>query len=256
MIRLALPTLVLAAFTVATPHAEAVRFTIDSSQSSLALDSAIALGAVPGLIAPGGGGETSLSGSLVADVTDTTFEILPGSLFVADDEGSFLPGIPEGPLFLGNNTTPAPASFAFFYPTGMVPQIGIDIAVALRDLTFSIDDTAPRALGGGVLGAGTPDLAIVSGEGHLNAGTPAISPLPVFGVTSVTSGPGTTTLVGNLMTISLPIELVVSEPGGLFSQSTYSGVIVASGVIPEPGSATLLAVFVGAGSLRRRGRYA
>jgi hypothetical protein len=210
-------------------YARAAIFTIDPALSSLSLyATTFSPALIPGVVAPGGT-STSLSGSLQADVTPTTFQLLSGSTLVADDVNTLLPGLPA------DMATPMPGSFAFAYPTAAI--LGVDLQVALRGLTFSIEDGAPRSLGAGVLGAENPNLAIVAGEGHLNAGNPPVSDLTVYSVTSLSSGPGSYTLVGNLMTVTLPFELGVSVGGFFASNSVYSGQIVASGIIPEPSAA-------------------
>ena len=166
---------------LAVSSTQADIFTIDASQSNLTATQSQVFGLFPGTPKPGGD-STSLSGTLVANVTASSLQFLSGSSIIADDEGSFLPGIPDM-KGMANNTTPAPASFAFDYPTE--PLLDIDLEVALRGFELSLEDAAARTLSGGVLGVSATEMAVIAGEGHLNAGMPAISDLTVQDVIGI-----------------------------------------------------------------------
>ncbi|MEM8679049.1 MAG: hypothetical protein AAGF97_06840, partial [Planctomycetota bacterium] len=140
-----LTTTVLAICLSVAGSLHAVEFTIDSSQSTLTAVSSQVFGLFPGTAFPGGD-MTTLSGTLMADVTANTFQIVTGSTIIADDEGSFIPGIPVGGM---PSNTPAAASFAFTYPSA--PVTGIDLESATRGFQLSIEDTMTRPLMGGVL---------------------------------------------------------------------------------------------------------
>ncbi|MEM9657499.1 MAG: PEP-CTERM sorting domain-containing protein [Planctomycetota bacterium] len=244
---LAVKCLSLAAVLLAAGPAHAIELTIDPSQSTMTLDStSFSPFMLPGTTKPDGDA-TSLSGSLSAQITSDSFQLLDGSVLVADDHGAFLPGVPS------DMGTPAPASFAFSYPSAAVT--GVDLEVAIRHMTLSMIDAAPRSLTGGVLGAGVPDFAVLSGEGHLNVGNPPVTPLPVYTVTTLSSEVGSYSLSGDLLSVMIPFEVDVSVGGASPSTTIYSGQIVASGTVPEPAASCLAAIaLAAAGFLRwRRG---
>ncbi|MEM7311704.1 MAG: hypothetical protein AAF497_00995 [Planctomycetota bacterium] len=238
----------LLAICVIVGSSHAVELTIDSSQSILTATESQVFTLFPG-VARSGGDSTSLSGTIMADVTSSSFQIMAGSNIIADDEESFLPGIPDAGV--ANNTTPAPASFVFDYPSSSVT--GLDLQVAIRGLGLSLEDTGARKLSaaGGISGA-TTLMTVAAGEGHLNLGNPAISDLTFQAVTDITVGPGTFSQSGDVMTIDIPVDFttVALDVG---SATTYTGRIVASGMVPEPGSMTLvLGAVIGLFAIRGR----
>ncbi|MEM6329340.1 MAG: PEP-CTERM sorting domain-containing protein [Planctomycetota bacterium] len=238
---------------LATGKAGAAILTIDSDLSSLTAESTTLLtffGNAPGTVNMPGD-TTSLSGALQIDFTPASVQLLGGSRVTATDQGAFLPGVPSG------NTpgdTPEAASFSFSYASEML--IGADLDTATRGYQFQVADTAPRTLSGGVLGAGSPVYLIVAGEAHLGFGMPPLSDLQTFVQTSVSSAAGTFSLVGSELTVSFPFEFTVATEPTNFVQTvtSYSGVIVATGIVPEPASAAMAIAAAGALLLRRRRR--
>ncbi|MEM9149663.1 MAG: PEP-CTERM sorting domain-containing protein [Cyanobacteria bacterium P01_F01_bin.3] len=218
---------------------------IDSSQSNLDIVGSSAadfLGTYTGAPIASGSFETSLGGVLEVALTPTTLELLSGSTLIPVEANSYLPGIPLPPDDTANLVSPDPASYSTIY-AGVGVLMGNPLIVATRGLEFDIADGTPRSLAAGVVGAAVPDVALSAGEGHLNFGSSAISPIGSLGLmgSTVSSGAGTLSGSGPGSTLTLPIEFTIAVDGLISTTTTYSGTIVATQV-PEPGTVSLVAL--------------
>ncbi|MEM6314518.1 MAG: hypothetical protein AAF743_10545 [Planctomycetota bacterium] len=232
-----------AAFTCLGAESRALTLTIDPQLSSIQVATTTGDdgfgGPYVGQPTAAGGFETTVSGTLEVAAAGSTFQVLAGSEFFADDEELFEPGS-------------APASFAITYP-GVVALSGADLSLATRGLAFSIEDAAARSLTGSTVGGGSPAIALTQGVAELNFGNPPVVPLGFLNLSgsAVSSGPGNYEVVGQNATLTLPFQFTVDLPGIVATTTTYSGNLVATGVIPEPTSAALALGFVGVVSASR-----
>jgi len=226
-------------------EAAALTLGIDPTRSSIEITTTTAddgFGPYVGQASAPGGFATTLSGVVEIDVTGSTLQLLSGSTLIADDEELFDPGA-------------ASASFASTYP-GVTILGGQDFSTATRGLGFTIEDAAPRALIATVVEVGAPAVGLTQGVADLSAGNPPQVPLGFLGLTGsgVTTGPGTYEVVGQEATLTLPFEFTIEIAGLISTSTTYAGEIVATGVIPEPTSAALVASVVGLVAASRSGK--
>lgn len=235
-------------------------FILDPSLSSLSIDVTSTF-ANPGSEqeqAPGSW-TTSYSGSIVANVTDTSIQILPATTLVAGISGVWGPA----PIYpttdpptnraeadLGYVNSSAPANYGTVVDYSNRPPIGgVDPPSAsnsaIRDLQITLSDSAPKPLVGGTFSEVGTQPDFLSGIIWLTYGNASVSG-PITNLagdgifvdpTVDTTGDGTLSQTGNLLTMTLPVEFTESHFG---SNIIFSGTIVATATVPEPGTVALL----------------
>ena len=235
-----------------------------------------AIGGVGGPL-PGGGSSdgltASLSGSLLVDVSPSSFQVIARrSLVRVDASGSWLPGPPADP------GSAAPGGLAADFPAND-PDLAFDARGAARGLTFTLADLLPNELTPDGDGAFTFPIDFqhlvptsVGGSLDFESSLPGISGrvalLRGFQVVQ-TTGQGTVVVQENGgREITIPIDTQATftqDHWGLglpvTVQLAFSGQIVAANrlFVPEPGlpllrAAALLAVGVLAHRQRRVAR--
>jgi hypothetical protein len=246
-------------FSGTASFAAPLNFTINPTLSALSID-VTSTNAVVGSEheqAPGSW-TTSYSGSIFANVTDSTIQILPATTLVAGISGVWGPA----PIYpttdpptnraeedLGYVNSSAPANYGTvvnFSNRILNGEVGPSISnSAIRDLQFSLSDSAPKSLVGGTFSEVGIQPGILSGIIWLTYGNASfqgpISNLAGAGITVDptvdTTGDGTLIQSGNLLTMTLPVEFTESHFGSIV---VFSGSIVATATVPEPATAVLL----------------
>lgn len=255
----------------ATAHAATKQFTIDPAQSSLTIAPSTSLfGFLSFPSAPQGDGAytASYSGTIDADVTATTIQLLGTSNLVAGISGAWKPGddysnYPADALSpTGYPNTTVDANYGIFTDFSAGSSFGLPPSslTAIRDLEFSFFDALPKPLAGGTFAEVGTETGITSGTAYYSVGAaPPITDLtlgaPVIDSSALadTAGTGTLTKSGFVYTLSIPVSFTVAYNAFLDIATTYSGTIVATAV-PEPASAAIVAaaLAVGACFVRRR----
>ncbi|MGD9636548.1 MAG: hypothetical protein AB7G28_19550 [Pirellulales bacterium] len=244
----------------AASFAAPLNFTIDPAFSSLSIDVTSTFGVLGSEHeqAPGSW-TTSYTGSIVANVTDSSIQLLPATKLVAGISGVWGPA----PIYpttdpptnraeadLGYVNSSAPANYGTVVDySNRAPIGGIDPPSAsnsaIRDLQLSLSDSAPKSLVGGTFSEAGIQPSFLSGIIWLTYGNASvqgpITNLAGAGITIdptvETAGNGTLTPSGNLLTLTLPVQFTQSHFGSI---TVYSGTIVATATVPEPGIAALL----------------
>ncbi|TWT36601.1 hypothetical protein KOR34_15070 [Posidoniimonas corsicana] len=236
-------------------------FTVDASQSSLSIDPTSLFGVPDSEQEQAPGSWTaSYYGGIVADVTSSTIQILPTTTLVAGNSGIWGPAPiypttdpasdrAENDLAYANSSAPANYGTVVDYSNrppinGVAPPSASNSAI--RDLRLSLSDSSPKTLAGdGSFSEAGIQPDFQSGIVWLTYGNASFSgpysDLSGDGInvtpTVDTAGQGTLTRVGDLLTLTLPLEFTESHFG---SSTVYSGTIVATASVPEPLTATLL----------------
>jgi hypothetical protein len=190
-------------------------------------------------------------------VTDTTIQILPPTTLVAGISGVWGPApiypttVPptnraeDDPGYV-NSSSPAiygtVIDFSNRPPINGNPPPSASNS-AIRDLIISLSDSAPKSLAGGTFSEAGIEPGFLSGINWLTYGNASfqgpITNLAGDGITIHptvdTTGDGNLTQVGNLLTLTLPVEFTEEHFGSII---VFKGTIVAS--VPEPGTAVLL----------------
>lgn len=248
------------AFTATTSFAAQRTFTIDPNLSKLSIDVTSSF-AVPNSEheqAPGSW-TTSYTGSIVASMTDTTIQILPATTLVAGISGVWGPA----PIYpttdppenraeadLGYVTSSSPANYGTVVDYSNRPPVGginppSVSNSAIRDLVLSLSDSAPKSIVGNTFSEAGSQPSYLSGIIWLTYGNASVqgpkTNLAGAGITVSptvdSTGNGTLTLTGNLLTMTLPVEFTQTHFG---SSTIYKGTLVATAVVPEPATAALL----------------
>jgi hypothetical protein len=210
-------------------------FTIDSSKSSLTLG-VETLDGTPITTAQTPGSDTTIaSGTAKIDVTPTTIQLLT----TADTQFALQPAA-QSPL-PGGAAGSAPAQFGL---TLSVPGVASGV-VAARD--YVGDATSPVvALSGTSFDASQVTLDLPTGNTDYNLtvlGNPVVGSFTDNNPALNTLTGGTFTASGGVYTLTLP--LLVKGPatvGGVTLNAVYSGLIVATAMVPEPGTLALAAL--------------
>jgi hypothetical protein len=246
-------------------QAAIIKFKVDPTRSALTITPSVNLfGATQYQVTPQGLGSftTSYSGSLYADITPTTIQLLAPSSLVAGISGNWKPGT-DYSNYPGDANDPngypntaEPANYGVM--TNFIPLNGRISLSAIRDLEISLVDSVPKALaGGGFPEAGTL-TDFTSGTIYYNSGAaPPITDMAntLFpGPLADFTGNGTLATIGTTQTLAIPLQFTVDYNIAVLSLSTtYTGMIVAT-AIPEPATALLLTAAFGALVVVRRSR--
>jgi hypothetical protein len=235
-------------------------FTLDPSLSSLSIDVTSGFGVVGSEHeqAPGSW-TTNYSGNIVANVTDTTIQVLPATTLVAGISGIWGPAPiypttnpptnrAEDDLAYANSSAPANYGTVIDFSNrppinGVLPPSASNSAI--RDLQLSLSDSAPKSLVGGTFSEAGIQPAYLSGIIWLTYGNASVQgPITNLAGAGITvsplvdsAGDGTLTQSGNLLTLTLPVGFTETHFG---LSTVYSGTIVATATVPEPGTAALL----------------
>lgn len=233
-------------------------FVIDPSLSSLSIDVTTTFGVAGSEKeqAPGSW-TTSYSGNIVANVTDTSIQILSPTTLVAGISGVWGPA----PIYPTTNpptnraeddpgyvSSSSPANYGTVIDYSNRPPINGNPPPsasnsAIRDLKISLSDPASKSIVGGTFSEAGIQPGFLSGINWLTYGNASfqgpITNLAGAGITinpTVDStGVGTLTQIGNLLTLTLPVEFTESHFGSMI---VFKGTIVAT--VPEPGAVALL----------------
>jgi hypothetical protein len=212
--------------------ASELSFAIDSSQSYLAFSLETDDGTQFSSAQTPGSDTTALSGLVNVEVTDGSIQFLP----TADIQFAQQP-LPQSPLADGTLGT-APAQYGLNL---LLPGIGSGVVAARNYIGDST--SAPIARVGDAFDASLVTFDLPSGNtsynltllgspvsGSFDSNNPALNEL---------SG-GALTLSGNVLTLTLPILIhgTVSV-SGVSVVNVYSGQIVATALVPEPGGLSL-----------------
>lgn len=232
-------------------------FTVDASASSLSISPSTSLFGTP-LEMQGQEAEsltTSYSGQIVADVTASTIQFLPTTVLVAGNSGNWAPGVdysgypddledPDGYVM-----TNYPANYGIstdLSPLGTVLGQNGWSASAIRNLQISLSDTTSRPLVAGTFNEAGLATDFLSGTVYYaSGGTPPVTDLAntVFpqNTVDVSGATGELITAGNLLTLTLPVDFNVTYNVNFLTLSTqYTGVIVATAIVPEPATGGLL----------------
>ena len=229
--------------TTGMARAQNMTFTIDPILSQFTLPVTTLLMGTPLATSAQGAGSlvTGFGGSILADVTGSTIQFLPGSLLSALNSGSWLPG---NDYAAGDYLTASdPANY------GMVTDLrslGFSSTEpsAVRDLQISLVIGTPVSLTGGVFDEGGITTDYTDGTVFYSVGGYP----PVTDLTTVTpnptqssASPATVTTLGNETTLVMPFamhsEYYVNM---LLVQQDYAGTLYGTYSIPEPSTLALL----------------
>jgi len=240
----------------ATAGAVPVTFTLDDTQSSIGLQ--FASTPYGSFIEQGPGSlETTYRGTVSVQVDNPVAPAtiaFTGSSAIADNSGDWLPEVGGGPD-LGDPGSPAPANY------GSLLRILFfaDAHLAIRDLELDITSGALSITGGFFDSA--QDITTAAGTSDYNMS-------PVLGgdfgtnVLSETfpnnaAGKGSYSVAGNLATLRIPIDFTTPDA----PSSTFTGVLVGTATIPEPGTLVLAVLACGLAGIaairrnRKRGHH-
>jgi hypothetical protein len=248
----------LASLLTVRAHGATVVFTVDATQSALDIAPSLTLPTVNFQTTPQGAGSwtTHYSGTITAEVTATSFQILSANL-IAANSGNWLPGIDysnyPGDLNDPNGyvLTPQPANYGIITdltPLGTVNGVQGPSPSAIRNLQINLSDASAKVLSGGAFDESGSTTHFSSGIiFYASGGSPPITDL----VNTVTPGPtldianlsGTLSASGGTQTLTLPLSFNLNFPITFLQvNDLFSGTIVATAPLPEPSSACLFGV--------------
>jgi hypothetical protein len=245
--------------------AAVLTFTIDSELSSLSSNSTVSVFGNP--LPSGEQGPGSLtadvSGTIYADVTATSFEILPGSVLIVGDSGSWLPNSDYSDYETDPTyylTTPEAANYGYSTNLTAIGH-GASEPSAARYIQIALDDSSPKTLTGGTFDETGTDTEFVSGTVFYSVGAaPPITDMTLLAPSDTleTGSDGSLSTLGSVMTLSLLFANSTTYLVAVLSiTNNLSGTIVATAAVPEPGSIALLFTGLGAAGFvlaRRRRR--
>ncbi len=217
---------------------------------------------------------TSYSGSIIADIAESTIQFLSPSQIIANETNSWRPGTDysQYPADINSPTgyvnTYLPAAYGVvtdLSPLGDVLGQGGYSASATRNLRLSLTDASPRTLTNGSFDEVGIDTAFVWDTSlsqapalvyYSSGGAPPVTRINTIGNgltdTLATTESGSLIIEGDVQTLSIPIKFRIAYfVNFLLVDNTYEGVIVATAPVPEPGS---LACLSAAALLLRRKR--
>lgn len=241
----------------ATAGAVPVTFTLDDTQSSIGLQ--FASTPYGSFIEQGPGSlETTYRGTVSVQVDNLVAPAtiaFTGSSAIADNSGDWLPEVGGG-SDSGDPGNPAAGNYGTTLDGGIL--FGNSYS-AIRDLEFDITSGALSITGGSfdsaqdiTTAAGTCDYNVPMAVGD-NFGTRALSEtLP-----NDAAGNGSYGVAGNLATLRIPVEFTTPD-GPSFE---FTGVLVGTATIPEPGTLVLAVLACGLAGIaairrnRKRGHH-
>ncbi len=227
----------------AVVSADVVDFTIDSSLSSITVTGLFA--GDTGMAQFPGSDSTALSGTLVADV-DASSISFPG--------GSSIDALPQtSPVAPGPTALPLTTGLGDFGLDFNVFLLGI-VPVAGYDFEFDLNAASQALDGSGNFDSSGSTVSVLGGELAYDAGLASgVESLVGESALNLASA-GMLTTVGNVQTLTIPVDLSLLFTGLLpdDSQVDVTGQIVATRVVPEPATATVLAMTGGLLLGRRR----
>lgn len=265
-------------------NAAPVLFNVDPALSSLSITSDVSLFNTHIATSDPQGDNAltvSYSGKIVADVTPTTIQFLSTSSLTAGNSGNWTPGsnyddytgvddqydgINDGIFADGYVEVAEPANYGLLTDLSALGPAVIGqrpiSSSAIRNVAFSIADSAPKSLVGGVFDEANTDFNFTAGTVYYaSGGPPPITDLLLgpdwihMQPTAATSASGTLVKSPGLWTLTTPVEFEVSYIVNFLTiTTTFAGTIVATAV-PEPSSLMLLGCSaLGLVALRRRSR--
>lgn len=242
----------LAAFSSNNSIGAPFQFTVDPLQSYLVITPTITAGALVLTGAEQGPGSFTAhySGSILADVTGSTIQILPTTNLVAGISGAWKPGTDY-------SNYPADAGSPTGYPnTSVAANYGVftDLTAlgagtsnsAVRNLQIALSDGAPKALTAGTFDEAGTTTDFTAGTVYYSTGAPPpITDLTIPQVTTTptvgTTGTGIYSEAGGVRTLTIPVSFQSSYNVSFLVLTTkYDGVIVATSIVPEPGGLALV----------------
>jgi hypothetical protein len=251
-----------------TATAAVLEFTVDPAQSVLSISSQTSVLGAPLDTTPQAPGSlgTSYSGSIFADLTPRTIQLLAGSSLVAGSSGDWLPGTDYSnyPADLddpsGYISTPVAANYGIITdltPLGAVLGKQGFSPSAIRGLAISLVDAGPKTLAGNFFDESDTATDFTAGAVfYSSGGAPPITDLAntVFpGPTVDAPGSGSLVIVGNEYVLTIPVSFQVSYPVNFLTVTTeYRGTIVATAPVPEPSTLMLLALAAGSLAVWRK----
>ncbi|MEM1108337.1 MAG: PEP-CTERM sorting domain-containing protein [Planctomycetota bacterium] len=212
--------------------------------------------------------EARYSGTITADLTPTTFQILSGSSITALDEDTYAPG-PPNPNDDGDDVfiaAGAPASYGVFVEDFFATFIGVgqpDFAFATRGFTLGLEDSSAKTLTNGSFAAASTSVAITGGVADLDAQDNSTASLFLLSLGGSGTAANSAATNGSILldaqtqveTLTIPVEyaFTLADPNtGLSITTDFAGQIVATRLIPEPSSLLLLALGGTLTAIRRR----
>ncbi|MBX7165604.1 MAG: FG-GAP-like repeat-containing protein [Pirellulales bacterium] len=188
-----------AAAPVAFPEVDGTTLAVQSAASSLVVAATLTQGTSTPLEAQGGAsGQTALSGSVVADLSNSSVELLAGSISVAGQAGAFSP--------LGT-----PANYAWQLPVGLP----VSFTAAARGLQFQLLGNVALDAEGNASAAGF-DLQFAAGsvldydlDGQ--AGSIDLAALPP--VSNASAGDASLRLINGQWVVTVPVDTTIVLAG-------------------------------------------
>jgi len=232
-----------AALAAGLARADVMTFTVNSTLSQLTLTPTTLLFGSPLPSSAQGAGSlvTGFSGTIVADITGSTIQFLGGSFLTALTSGDWLPGDDYN---AGDYLTdPDAANYGVLTDLSSL-SLPAASPSAVRDLTISLQHTAPVALTGGTFDEGGIVTDYTDGTVfYAVGGTPPVTDLT--GVTPnptlSTAAPATVTTIGEETTLTLPFQMTSQYLVNFLAVGQeYNGTIVATHVVPEPSTMAML----------------
>jgi hypothetical protein len=222
-----------------------VTYTLDPTASSLSVSGDLA--GTPAQQQSAGSLITSYSGTIHADRGAGTIQFLSGSSLDAALQSQNQEPRSDG----GSGAEPAD-----YGRTAIGGTIAVQVVEALRDWNFGLESDNPINVTGSTFTGSDVGMAVASGESFWMYGTQSgdkdFSGLFAFNSAST---PPTLSTSGSIETLTLPLRgqwgYGVQTTGD--SSLVFSGTIVATRTVPEPGTmAAMAAAVVGLGLTRRR----
>lgn len=249
-------------------QAAQVTFTIDSALSFLTVTPSTTIFGTPLATSSQGDGSftANYSGVIVADISATTIQLLSPTMLIAGISGDWLPGTDYSnyPTDLadpkGYISTPVPANYGIVTDLSAIGPVqgknGLSES-AIRNLRVALVDSAPKALNAGAFDEAGTDTDFTSGTVFYSSGgvppTTDLASTVAPGATIDALGTGTFATLGNVQTLTIPVTFNVSYNVNFLTLTTqYSGTIIATAAVPEPGSLTLVSFGLGTLLLYRR----
>lgn len=238
----------LAVLPAATVRAETVTYTLDGTFPNLLTitggEGTFGTTTRPYVAQGPGSLSVTYTGTIVADVTPTSVQLLPGTVITAGISGAWRPQS-------GGSTPddPATATANYGYSVDLFSP-GTPLFVAIRGLQLGFSDATTRPLAGdGTFSTAGIAGQVLAGVADVNYGNPPQSDL-TFAEPIVTDAPATSgslTLAGGTETLSLPLQFTLEVLGAVSTETFFEGTLTATRPVPEPG--TVVSLLAGLGLL-------